>query len=104
MTAPLAGIRVVELASFVAAPAGGALLVDLGAEVIKVEVPWGEIYRHSTARMMGIARVVLARRLRASSWSVVLARRRRELSYWAARTCCSALPAVPPWLRSQSTM
>ena len=54
MTAPLHGIRVVELASFVAAPAAGALLGDLGAEVIKVEVPWGEIYRHSTARMMGV--------------------------------------------------
>jgi formyl-CoA transferase len=54
MSAPLAGIRVVELASFVAAPATGGLLVDLGAEVIKVEVPWGEIYRHSTARMMGV--------------------------------------------------
>ncbi len=54
MTSPLAGIRVVELASFVAAPSGGALLVDMGAEVIKVEVPWGEIYRHSNARMMGV--------------------------------------------------
>jgi crotonobetainyl-CoA:carnitine CoA-transferase CaiB-like acyl-CoA transferase len=54
MSAPLQGIRVIELASFVAAPATGALLVDLGAEVIKVEVPWGEIYRHSTARMMGV--------------------------------------------------
>jgi crotonobetainyl-CoA:carnitine CoA-transferase CaiB-like acyl-CoA transferase len=54
MSGPLEGIRVVELASFVAAPAAGALLVDLGAEVIKVEVPWGEIYRHSTARLMGV--------------------------------------------------
>jgi crotonobetainyl-CoA:carnitine CoA-transferase CaiB-like acyl-CoA transferase len=51
--APLAGIRVVELASFVAAPAAGALLADLGAEVIKVEVPWGEIYRHSLPRFAG---------------------------------------------------
>ena len=54
MASPLEGIRVIELASFVAAPSAGALLVDLGAEVIKVEVPWGEIYRHSTARMMGV--------------------------------------------------
>ncbi|MCH2170264.1 CoA transferase [Myxococcota bacterium] len=53
MAAPLEGIRVVELASFVAAPACGALLADLGADVIKVEVPWGEIYRHSTPRMVG---------------------------------------------------
>jgi crotonobetainyl-CoA:carnitine CoA-transferase CaiB-like acyl-CoA transferase len=53
MSAPLSGIRVVELASFVAAPAAGALLADLGAEVIKVEVPWGEIYRHSLPRHAG---------------------------------------------------
>jgi len=43
----------VEIASFVAAPACGALLADLGAEVIKVEVPWGEIYRHSQPRFAG---------------------------------------------------
>jgi crotonobetainyl-CoA:carnitine CoA-transferase CaiB-like acyl-CoA transferase len=53
MSAPLVGIRVVELASFVAAPAAGALLADLGAEVIKVEVPWGEIYRHGLPRFAG---------------------------------------------------
>jgi len=53
MPIPLDGIRVVEVASFVAAPACGALLADLGAEVIKVEVPWGEIYRHSQPRFAG---------------------------------------------------
>ena len=53
MTAPLEGIRVVEIASFVAAPAAGALLADLGAEVIKVEVPHGEIYRYSRPRFLG---------------------------------------------------
>ena len=53
MGAPLAGIRVVEIASFVAVPACGALLADLGAEVVKVEVPWGEIYRHTTPRLAG---------------------------------------------------
>jgi crotonobetainyl-CoA:carnitine CoA-transferase CaiB-like acyl-CoA transferase len=44
---------VVEIASFVAAPSGGALLADLGAEVIKVEVPQGEIYRHARPSMNG---------------------------------------------------
>lgn len=51
--APLEGIRVVELASYVAAPAAGALLADYGAEVLKVEVPGGEVYRHSTPRRLG---------------------------------------------------
>lgn len=53
MTAPLAGIRIVELANFVAVPAAGALLADMGAEVVKVEVPWGELYRHNTPRLAG---------------------------------------------------
>ena len=53
MAAPLEGIRVVELATFVAAPAAGALLADLGADVVKIEVPWGEIYRHSLPRFAG---------------------------------------------------
>jgi crotonobetainyl-CoA:carnitine CoA-transferase CaiB-like acyl-CoA transferase len=53
VSAPLDGIKVVEIASFVAVPAAGALLADLGAEVIKVEVPWGEIYRHSRPRLAG---------------------------------------------------
>ena len=51
--APLSGIRVVEVANFVAAPAAGALLADLGAEVMKVEVPWGEFYRHALPRLAG---------------------------------------------------
>ncbi len=54
MRAPLEGIRVVELATFVAAPAAGALLADLGAEVIKVEIPQGELYRHAIPRREGI--------------------------------------------------
>jgi crotonobetainyl-CoA:carnitine CoA-transferase CaiB-like acyl-CoA transferase len=53
MSLPLSGIRVVEIASFVAVPAAGTLLADLGAEVIKVEVPWGEIFRHARPRLAG---------------------------------------------------
>jgi formyl-CoA transferase len=36
---PLAGIRVLELGNFIAAPTAGRLLADFGAEVIKVERP-----------------------------------------------------------------
>jgi len=53
MTAPLTGIRVVEIASFVAVPSAGALLADLGADVIKVEVPGGEVMRHARPRTQG---------------------------------------------------
>ena len=53
MTAPLAGIRVLEIATFVAGPAAGALLADLGASVIKLEVPEGELVRHALPRHNG---------------------------------------------------
>eukprot|EP01051_Picozoa_sp_SAG22_P024956 SAG22_NODE_7166_length_768_cov_1.393124_1_plen_168_part_10 len=39
--APLRGLRVVELASVMAAPVCAALLADYGAEVIKIEDPRG---------------------------------------------------------------
>lgn len=45
MSGPLSGIKVVELASFVAAPVAGRILADLGAEVIKVEAPGGDGWR-----------------------------------------------------------
>ena len=42
MTAPLAGLKVVELARILAGPWTGQTLADLGAEVIKVEAPEGD--------------------------------------------------------------
>jgi len=55
MDAPLTGVRVVEVASYVAVPAAGALLADLGADVVKVELPRGEIYRHGRPKFAGSA-------------------------------------------------
>ncbi len=42
---PLAGIRVLDLSAYIAAPYGCALLADQGAEVIKVEPPQGDNLR-----------------------------------------------------------
>jgi crotonobetainyl-CoA:carnitine CoA-transferase CaiB-like acyl-CoA transferase len=45
MSKPLAGIRVIELANFIAGPLAGTLLADMGADVIKVEPPAGDMGR-----------------------------------------------------------
>ena len=39
------GLKVVDLASFIAGPAAAVILSDFGAEVIKVEPPKGELWR-----------------------------------------------------------
>jgi crotonobetainyl-CoA:carnitine CoA-transferase CaiB-like acyl-CoA transferase len=41
-TAPLAGLKVVELARILAGPWAGQVLADLGAEVVKIESPEGD--------------------------------------------------------------
>lgn len=53
MTAPLEGIRVLEVASWLAVPSCASLLADLGASVIKVEPPSGDAYRRLFAGLMG---------------------------------------------------
>ena len=53
MAAPLDGIRVLEVANWLAAPAAAALMADLGADVIKVEPPAGDIFRGFVLRSIG---------------------------------------------------
>ena len=53
MVAPLEGIKVLEVASWLAAPSCAALMADMGAEVIKVEPPSGDTYRNLYTAMLG---------------------------------------------------
>jgi len=45
---PLTGVKVVELATFVAGPSCARLLSDMGAEVIKIEHPKGDGWRQTS--------------------------------------------------------
>jgi len=44
------GLKVVDLASFIAGPSAAVILSDFGAEVIKVEPPSGDYWRHGETR------------------------------------------------------
>ena len=50
MSGPLSGLKVLCLAQVISAPSGARLLADLGAEVIKIEPPQGDVMRTITPR------------------------------------------------------
>lgn len=55
LPSPLEGIRVLEIAGWLAAPCAAALLGDMGAEVIKVEPLQGDAWRHMLPDIEGFA-------------------------------------------------
>ena len=48
MPGALSGIKVLEFSEYIAGPFAGMLLSDLGADVIKIEPPGGEPWRHAS--------------------------------------------------------
>lgn len=78
---PLEGVRVLEFGALVAAPYCGMLLADLGAEVIKVEPPEGDMARHFAPFIKGESAFFMSvnRRKR----SVVLDLKQSEELAWA---------------------
>src|SRR5579875_3011929 len=53
MPGPMQGVRVVELAVWVAAPAAAGILCDWGADVIKIEPHEGDPFRGLMAALAG---------------------------------------------------
>ncbi|HIM36907.1 MAG TPA: CoA transferase [Dehalococcoidia bacterium] len=60
MPGPLDGVKVVEFTEIIAGPLAGMLLADLGAQVIKVEPPWGEPWRYVQSFSPTESRVFMA--------------------------------------------
>ena len=91
MSGPLKGIRVVEFTEIIAVPLAGMQLSDLGADVIKIEPPWGDPWRHLASDVAGEARLFIA--FNRGKWSVTL-----DLTADAAgeRSCSAWLP-VQTW-------
>lgn len=71
MSAPLAGIRIIEVGHMLAGPYCGLMLADMGAEVIKIEPPEGDIARSVSPHFVGPHNAYFAS-LNRSKKSVVL--------------------------------
>ena len=96
-TLPLDGIRVLEYAQYVAGPFAGMLLADLGADVIKVEPPGGDAWRHYEPFAEGESRYFYA--LNRNKRSVVIDLKDedgREASRALIRTADVVLHNLPP--------
>ena len=83
----LAGVRVINAGQIIAAPFCGTLLAEFGADVIKVEPPAGDGYRHVVPVAPGLGRYFVP--LNRGKRSVVLDLKREE-----GRARCHALVAT----------
>jgi crotonobetainyl-CoA:carnitine CoA-transferase CaiB-like acyl-CoA transferase len=97
VTLPLAGVRVVEYAQYVAGPLAGTLLAELGADVVKVEPPGGDAYRAVMPLAAGVGRYFVP--LNRGKRSIVLDLKTdegRERSSALLRTADVVLHNFPP--------
>ena len=55
MSYPLTGLKVLDLSRVLAGPFAGRMLSDLGADVVKLEPPEGDVTRHWGVKRSGIS-------------------------------------------------
>ena len=92
-TAPLAGLRIIEFSAFVAAPSAGLALAQLGAEVIRVDPPGGNIDIHR-APLGPMGRSLYWASLNRGKRSVELDVRSADGRALLQRLICAGKPAV----------
>jgi crotonobetainyl-CoA:carnitine CoA-transferase CaiB-like acyl-CoA transferase len=89
MSYPLAGVRILELGQIIAGTYGGQVLSDLGAEVIKVETPDGDLGRNpSVAPYRGASALFLT--LNRNKQSIVInlkSEEGRQVFYELVKVC-----------------
>jgi crotonobetainyl-CoA:carnitine CoA-transferase CaiB-like acyl-CoA transferase len=85
MTAPLEGVRVVEFGNLVAAPYCGMLLADMGADVVKVEPPAGDLAREIGPHLGGESAFFMAVNRGKRSLAVDL--KSEEAKEWVTELC-----------------
>lgn len=83
-TAPLAGVRVLDMTTFLSGPFCTQVLADLGADVVKIEAPSGDSSRHIPPHFVG----------EDSAYYLASNRTKRSVCVTCARLKASRLSAV----------
>ena len=98
MSYPLAGVRILELGQIIAGTYGSQVLSDLGAEVIKVETPDGDLGRNpSVAPYRGLSGLFLT--LNRNKQSIVInlkSEEGRAVFYDLVKVCDVVVDNFPP--------
>lgn len=58
--APLAGLRVIDFGQYIAGPLAAMILADLGADVVRVDPPWGPVWNHPATQILNRNKLSIA--------------------------------------------